>query len=80
MRIDDFLHPSGLANLSLDNAIRVHVQWVLEYTDGSLSWAAEELGIDKATLYRHRERWRLPVKRRAPTGWDRRGPALRVVE
>lgn len=44
--------PSGLVDLTLDSAMKRHLALVLEYCDGNLQWAAEELGVNKATVAR----------------------------
>lgn len=51
------LLPNGLADWSLDSALKRHVAAVLEYCDGDLEWAASELGINRSTLYRWRKAW-----------------------
>jgi NtrC-family two-component system response regulator AlgB len=46
--------------LSLENLIEKYVRLVMEHTSTS-NKAASILGIDKATLYRKRKRWGLPI-------------------
>lgn len=48
---------NGLADWSLDSALRRHVAAVLEYTEGDLAWAAAELRVNVSTLYRWRKAW-----------------------
>lgn len=48
---------NGLADWSLEHAIRRHVAEVLRYTEGDQQWAAEALGVNPSTLYRWLREW-----------------------
>lgn len=52
-----FMKPNGLADWKLEHAVRRHVLETLLYCEGSWHWAAAELGVDAATLYRWRRKW-----------------------
>jgi DNA-binding protein Fis len=47
-----FLDKYGIADLSMASAKLRHVVLVLEYTEGNMRWAADELGVNAATLWR----------------------------
>lgn len=49
--------PSGLADWSVENALRRHVAAVLAYTEGSVVWAAAELGVSEVTVRRWLATW-----------------------
>lgn len=50
---------NGLADWSLENAIRRHVAEVLRYTAGDQQWAADELGVNPSTVHRWLKSWAL---------------------
>lgn len=50
-------HANGLADLRLHSAIRRHMAMVLEYCSGDITWAAEELGVDRTTVWRTLKNW-----------------------
>ena len=63
------VRPSGLADLTMLTAKRRAIALALEYCDGDIEWAAEELAIDRTTLWRHLKRWesaRPPTRPRQP--------------
>lgn len=62
-----WMRPNGLADLTLESAIRRHIVLVLEYADGQKDWAAEEMGISPSTLYRELKRWDQGLSVRRPT-------------
>lgn len=49
---------NGLRDLTLLSAVRRHIREVLEYTGGHLAWAAQEMAIHPATLWRMLKKWR----------------------
>jgi transcriptional regulator of acetoin/glycerol metabolism len=57
------LRRNGIADLTLDSALKRHVHFVLDYTGGHLSWAADELGVSPSTVYRWLKRWGWPAPR-----------------
>lgn len=48
---------TGLADWSLDNALKRHVAAALDYCEGDREWAASELGINRTTLGRWLNAW-----------------------
>jgi hypothetical protein len=48
---------TGIIDHTLESAIRRHVSFVLDYTEGELDWAAQELGVNASTLWRWRKQW-----------------------
>lgn len=63
---------TGLADWSLDNALKRHVDAVLDYTEGDHGWAADEMGVNRSTLYRWRRAWREGRTARVPEKGVRR--------
>lgn len=57
---------NGLADLRLSSAIHRHVLAVIEYTEGNMSWAADELAIDSVTLWRFVNEFRGVTTSRGP--------------
>lgn len=51
------MRPSGLADLRLSSALKRHVALAIEYCGGDLKWAAEELEVDRSTLWRWLRGW-----------------------
>lgn len=47
-----FLNPKGIADLRMGSAVIRHVWLVIDYCDGNLAWAAQELGIHRTSLWR----------------------------
>jgi len=43
---------NGLADLTLRSATLRHVAMVLDYADGQVTWAAQELGVAESTIRR----------------------------
>lgn len=60
------LGENGLVDWSLDSALRRHVAEVLRYTEGDQEWAADELRVNRSTLYRWLRRWFSGVDARMP--------------
>lgn len=52
IRAPGWHRPSGLVDYTVRSATRRHVAMVLDYTGGNLGWAADELGVNKTTLWR----------------------------
>lgn len=46
-----------IQDFNLDRITRETVQATMEYTEGSVKWAASEMGINPRTLYRWLDRW-----------------------
>jgi hypothetical protein len=67
--IPPWSRPNGIADLTLASALQRHVSMVLDYCEGSVHWAAHEMGIDPSTLYR----WRLTLERGDPLDYGSRG-------
>lgn len=62
MRSPPWIRPNGLADLTLSSAMQRHILFVLDYTEGDVRWAAQELGIHQSTLWR----WRNAMKNGQP--------------
>lgn len=58
---------NGLVDLRVEPVIRRLAEFALEYCEGSVGWAADELGVNPSTL----RRWLYQ--------WAREAPALSVV-
>lgn len=61
---------TGLADWTLDSALKRHVAEVLRYTGGDQVWAADELGMNPTTLHRWLRRWESGLVARE----ERKGP------
>lgn len=63
--------PTGILDLSVRSAILRHVAYVLDYTDGRRDWAADELQINKSTLWRWVQTAHEPRRPRSDYGKSR---------